>query len=469
MFFGVLLLPALAASAQQAPAAQPLDIGSRLELFVDGYLIDAMRGLSLKLHSPQPAGTAISFDKPWEGNVSAYVTVIKDADRYRMYYRGSADPRYIRRSALKPGEPEIPPHPEFTCYAESRDGIHWSKPSLGLLEFNGSKENNILWVGPEAHNFAPFLDANPAAHASARYKAIGRREKGLTAFQSADGLRWTRIQEAPVITDGAFDSLNVVFWDSIRNHYVAIYRDFRDGVRTIKFASSKDFLHWTPGRWAEFGDAPLEHLYTNATTAYFRAPHIYLAFPKRFLPERTQFADTPDPGISEAVFMTSRDGVHWDRRFMEAFIRPGRDQRNWVHRNNMVAPNVVRTAGDEISLYISRHYTYPSAYMERMVLRTDGFVSVHADFGGGEFVTKPLLVKGAKLVLNYATSAAGSIRFEIQDPAGKPLPGLALDNSPLLWGDKIEQVIPLPIPAGFPIRLRFVMKDADLYSIQFRE
>jgi hypothetical protein len=445
-------------------------MGSRLELFVDDYLIDTIEGLTLQLHSPQPAGRALAFDQPWEGNTSAYATVIKDGARYRMYYRGSADPKYIRRSALKPGEAALPPHPEFTCYAESPDGIHWTKPLLGLVEFSGSKANNILWTGPEAHDFAPFLDANPAVKPSARYKAFGRREKGLIAFQSADGLNWTKIQETPVITDGAFDSLNVGFWDATRNHYVAVYRDFRDGVRTFKFATSQDFLHWTPGQWADFGGAPVEQLYTNAATPYFRAPHIYLAFPKRFFPDRTRFEDTPSPGISEAVFISSRDGLHWDRRFMEAFIRPGRDERNWVHRNNMVAAGVVPTAADEISLYVSRHYTYPSAHMERMVLRTDGFVSLHARFQGGELLTKPILVKGDKLVLNYATSAAGSIRFEIQFASGQPLPRLALRETPVLWGDAIDAVVPLATPlAGVPIRLRFVMKDADLYSLRFRD
>jgi hypothetical protein len=85
-------------------------------------------------------------------------------------------------------------------------------------------------------------------------------------------------------------------------------------------------------------------------------------------------------------------------------------------------------------------------------------------------VTKPLLVEGDKLVLNYATSAAGSIRFEIQRASGQPLPRLALRETPVLWGDAIEAVIPLATPlAGVPIRVRFVMKDADLYSIRFRD
>ena len=228
-----------------------------------------------------------------------------------------------------------------------------------------------------------------------------------------------------MITDGAFDSLNVAFWDSRRQCYVAIYREFVQGVRTLKGATSRDFLSWTPGKLADYGNAPAEHLYTNATQPYFRAPQIYLAFPKRFVPWRKPFDDVPMPGISEAVFMSSRDGVHWDRRFLEAFVRPGRDRRDWVHRTHMPATGIVQTAPDELSIWVSRHYNFPDAWLERMTLRPDGFVSLHAGYHGGEALTKPIILEGDQIAFNYATSAVGSIRFEIQDLNGHPLPGLA--------------------------------------------
>ena len=270
----------------------------------------------------------------------------------------------------------------------------------------------------------------------------------------------------------------VAFWDQQRQLYVAIYRDFRHGVRTIKTAISKDFLHWTPGEWADYGDAPPEHLYTNATVPYFRAPHIYLAFPKRFLPFRSKVEDEINNGLSDGVFMTSRDGVHW-LRYLEAFIRPGRDERNWVHRTNAVSRGILQTAPDELSLYVSRNYTYPTAHIERMVLRTDGFVSAHAGVPGGELVTKPLIFEGQKLFLNYATSAAGSIRIEIQNARGQPLPGFSLEDSPVLYGDEIDGEVAWPRPgtrtdrqplkrvAEQAVRLRFVMRDADLFSFRF--
>jgi hypothetical protein len=474
------------AARSQTPAADaaPVDIGSRLELFLDDTLVGALRGAELKLHEPRPAGTVLRFEKPWEGVTSLYITVFKDEDRYRMYYRGSSHEGYTVTSALKPGESVIPEHDQFACYAESRDGITWTRPSLGLVPFKGSKENNIVWTGPGAHNFNPFRDPN-AADPAQRYKAVGSGSVGkkpvLFGFGSPDGLRWTLLRQEPIITDGAFDSLNVAFWDPVKKVYAAIYRDFTHGVRTIKYATSTDFLSWTPGQWADFGDSPAEHLYTNGAVPYFRAPHVYVALPRRFIPWRTYYKELmgSGSGLSDVLLMSSRDGVRW-HRFDDAYIRPGLDERNWVHRTNEPAAGIVPTGPDEMSIYVARNYTWPTNHLERMALRTDGFVSVHAGSTGGELVTKPLVFKGGNLVLNYSTSASGSIQLEIQDARGKPLPGFALQDSPLIWGDKVEAVVkwrdqgnemgsaPLRRHAGEPVRLRFVLKDADLYSIRFR-
>ena len=187
--------------------------------------------------------------------------------------------------------------------AESLDGINWKRPSLGLYEFNGSKDNNIVWTGSGGHNFSPFKDTNPAALPGERYKAVGSGRVGgepvLLGYVSQDGIQWRQLREEPLLTDGKFDSLNVAFWDLVRNHYVALYRDFRHGIRTIKYSKSKNFLDWTAGEWGDFGETPPEHLYTNGTVPYFRAPHLYLALPRRFLPWRQLYPDAPVPGASD--------------------------------------------------------------------------------------------------------------------------------------------------------------------------
>jgi hypothetical protein len=476
------------AAAEPAPASPPIELGSRLELFVDHHLIDRLDQVVLKLHEPRSMGTVFTFDQPWEGVTSGYTSVFKDGDIYRMYYRGSSDPGYTITATVTPDERIVPEHPQFTCYAESKDGITWVRPNLGLHEFNGTKNNNIVWVDRGSHNFSPFLDANPDAPADQRYKAVAssnydgdRRRPVLLGFVSADGVKWRRVRDEPIITDGAFDSLNVVFWDAVKRQYVAIYRDFVHGVRTIKYATSSDFVTWTPGQVADFGDSPPMHLYTNATVAYARAPHIYVALPRRFMPWKTYFPEMHalSPGSSDAVFMSSRDGVNW-HRFDTAFVRPGLTERNWAHRANTPAAGLLATAPGEISFYMERDYTFPSNRLERMTVRTDGFTSAHAGAPGGELVTKPFTFTGDTLVLNYSTSAYGSIRLEIQDEHGRPIPGFLLEESPVIYGDQIAGEVdwkhpsgrtdrsPLSRLVGKPIRVRLVMRDSDLFSFQFQ-
>jgi hypothetical protein len=440
----------------------PLPIGSRLELFVDDYLIDTMTNATQQLHSPQAREIVLETNMPWEGPWSGYFTVFQDGDFYRMYYRG-----------MPQGGPES------TCYAESKDGINWVRPTIGLFEFRGSKDNNIIWTsdipgeGGMSHNFAPFKDTNPAAKPDELYKAVTKGP--LIAMCSADGWHWRKMRDEPIITEGAFDSLNIAFYDNLREEYVCYLRDFKDGVRHIRVSTSKDFLNWTKPEWLDFGDAPPEHLYTNAIRPYFRAPHIYMGFPKRLVPERTSEIDRTvgETAVSDGVFMTSRDQVHF-HRWLEAFVRPGLDPGNWMQRTNMAAWGMLQTSPEEISLYYSEHYYQPTHRIRRRTIRTDGFVSINAKYQGGELLTKPLTFEGKELVINYATSAVGSVQVEIQDAAGHAIDGFALAQCPEIFGDEIERVVSweggsdVSRLAGQPVRLRFAMKDADLYSIRFR-
>lgn len=460
-------------------AADSISLGSRLELFVDEFLVERFEGATLKLHEPHLAGVALRFDRPWEGAFSGYVTVLKDGDRFRMYYRGLP-------VAGRDGSSD-----EVTCYAESRDGATWHKPNLGLFEIHGTRENNVILAGqaPFSHNFAPFLDTRPGVPAAERFKALaGTSDKGLFAFVSGDGLSWNKLRDTPVLTQGAFDSQNVAFWSESEQRYALFCRtwtggEFR-GFRTVSRSTSTDFRNWSALIEMDFGDTPREHLYTSQTHPYFRAPHIYVALPMRFLPGRKVL--TPDqaralgvdPGYAgdcaETVFMTSRGSNRYTRTFMEGFIRPGLDLGNWASRAGLTALGVVPTGPEEMSLFKQAHYAQPSAHLLRSTLRTDGFVSVNAPYRGGQFWTKLFTFAGRELVLNFATSAAGSVRVELQDAAGQPIPGYTLKEAAELIGDDIGRVVTwhgavdLSSLAGKPLRLHFVMKDADVYSLQFR-
>lgn len=476
----ITLLTSAVGLAQNATSA--IDIGSHRELFVDHYLIEKLDGATLQLHHPQPAGTAITFDRPYEGVFSGYVTVIKDGPAYRMYYRGLA--------ASKEGEALHSVDTEITCYAESRDGIRWDKPNLGLFEINGSRDNNVILARtPACHNFCPFLDTRPGVDAGQRYKGVGGHGKyGLLALVSPDGIHWTKLQDKPIFTKGAFDSQNLAFWSETENCYVCYFRSFKKvgetGYRWISRTTSKDFLTWSDPVEMHFGDVPAEHFYTNQTGPYYRAPHLYVAVFARFMPGRevvskeqaarlgivgSYFSD-----LSEACLMTTRGGDRYDRTFMESFVRPGQGEANWVSRTNYPALGIVPTGENEMSLYVQRHYAQPSHHLQRLTLRSDGFVSVNAPYRGGEMVTRPLTFSGKQLTLNFATSAAGQIQVEIQDAAGRPIPGFTLADCPPFYNDQLDYVVAwknggdVSRLAGKPIRLRFVMKDADLYAIRFR-
>lgn len=171
--------------------------------------------------------------------------------------------------------------------------------------------------------------------------------------------------------------------------------------------------------------------------------------------------------------MFSRDGRYFHRR-MEAFLRPGTDRLNWSKHSNMFAWGIVPTAEDEISVYYTQHYYADTAHLQRGVLRTDGFVSLNAPYAGGECTTKPIVFSGDEMVINASTGAAGSILVEVQDVAGTPLEHYRLEDCSEFYGDEIAHVVrwnegsDVTSLAGTAMRLRFVMRDADLYSIQFR-
>ena len=498
-----LLLAAFAAVAPLASA--PLEIGMRLEMFVDDLLVARMAGTQLKLSEPTPAGVALRFDSHWDGACSGFATILQDGGKYRMYYVGLP----MHDSDEEAGS--------YVCVAESADGITWTKPRLGLVEYRGSKDNNILFLPnpeePYAINFAPFIDGRSGVPAEERYKAVGGtwRKGGMFVLASADGLRWRKWREKPVFSNGAFDSQNIVFWSELEQRYVFFFRVFSHvddylgmkkwssigGLRTIAKTTSTDLVNWTPPQRMSFGDAPLEQFYTNHTHPYFRAPHLYLGMPMRFVPGRRFLTDEqllalkvvpaylnikggslshniPNE-VSDTVLLSSRGGYRYDRTFMEALVRPGTEEGNWVSRNGIAVTGIIQTGPKEMSFFVAQHYAQPTAYVKRFAVRLDGLASVHAPYAGGEMLTKPLIVGGRDLILNYATSAAGEIRVELQEPDGEPIPGYSLLEGAPIVGDNIAQAVAWQLKAdlsalvGKPVRIRFVMKDADLYSLRFRD
>lgn len=481
------MLVATAATRASAEDSGPIDIGSRLELFLDRNLIDTLDGAQLKLHPPVPREIVFHTDAPWEGNYCGYHSLVKDGDRFRYYYRGAqrlyTDQRKNQREHV------------VTCCTESDDAIRWQRPTLGLFEFQGSNDNNIIWRNEDARGFKGSsscfmvaLNENPDAKPEERYIALAHSEEvGRTAdnrpigrhviFTSPDGHRFT-MKQTPVLerpqSDGGGD---VVFYDTNIGKYVAYLRAYWDastrtiggyksaGVRSSVRVTSPDLEHWSEPEVILYGDAPPEDFYTMMPQQYFRAPHIYIGMPTRFMAKRKAVPEWWRDGVSEGVLVSSRDGLKWERTFLEAILRPGPDRDNWTSRAMGQTRGLVQTGPAEMSMYWYEHGDHgpKDLRVRRGSLRLDGFASVNGPYAGGEMVTKPLLFAGDTLVLNYSTSAAGSVRVEIQDETGRPIPGFTLEGA-FAWKTNSD----LATLAGKPVRLRFVLEDADVYSLRFR-
>jgi len=511
-------------------AESPTDIGSRRELFVDRVLIDRFTGKAeLRLHHPTPREVVMVHDSPWEGNATTYHCIFEDGNRFRMYYR--TDNLVVRDGKLETGV-------ESLCYAESNDGIIWKKPNLGAHAFGGSKSNNILISRAQADSLnarigapAVFKDTNPKTKKEALYKTFlaSQSPLGMLAMISPDGITWSPMSKSPVITDGAFDSMNLAFWDTERGEYRAYWRYFTkgvtndkkwqpEGIRAIRTATSKDFLRWDHHANLKYPGSPEEQLYENGIQPYPRAPHLLIGLPVRYVdrasapsispsdgsdragPQRVQkwpasLRDLPDfeqrkaraaaserfgTALTEGLFMSSRDGVTF-HRWDEAFLRPGMERTGtWSYGHQFIAWHLVETksslpgAPNEFSLYATEgNWLGKGTSLRRYTLRLDGFASAWAPRSGGEVITKPIRFMGNRLVLNCSTSAAGMIRVEIQDDAGNPIKGVTLTDCEEVFGDSHERTVTwkggdVGRLAGKSVRLRFELKDADLYSFRFQ-
>jgi hypothetical protein len=289
--------------------------------------------------------------------------------------------------------------------------------------------------------------------------------------------------------------MSPAFWSEHEHCYVAFIRTWKDdgkntrsgwggNLRWVGRVTSPDFVHWSKVELMDLATVPQEQLYNNNTSPYFRAPHLYIGLMGRIVFNRAvaTLADAERIGMdprysrdcSEPVLITSRGGTRYDRIFLEAFVRNGIGAEHWTSRSNYPALNIVPTGPHEMSFYVQHSYGQPGCRLVRYELETDRLASVHAPFQGGELITKPLLFSGRNLALNFSTSVVGGLRVEVQDPAGKPIPGYSLAESVEAVGNEIERVVGwkgrrdlAPLHGG-PVRLRFVLRESDLFALRFK-
>lgn len=418
-----------------------MDLGNKRELFLDHYLLDTIADLELQLNTPQEVEST-NIPRGY------YQTIIKTDSLYRIYYRDKLD---FWQGELYDGNPG-----EITKSAISWDGYHWQEEAT---QINDSIKNYIFYEPPFSHNFTPFKDVNP--NSKYEYRALSGTNDtgGLFYFYSIDGITFKKFKNKPVIKHDPnyyeFDSQNIAFWSETENQYVCYYRRLINGLRSFSRTTSKDFENWSKPINI-FPNFEGEHLYTSGIQPYFRAPHIYIGLPTRFFPENGNSTDI--------VFISSRDGVIFNRTFKEAFIRPGLKTERWGNRSNYITLNLVPLDETHMGIY-ARNTLFK--------IRMDGFSSVNSKSKEGFFITKPFRFNGDKLEVNYSTSAGGFIKIEILDENSEPsINGVSYTTGKII-GDEIagkviwQNSLDLDAIRNKVIKLRVSMKEADLYSFQF--
>lgn len=480
-------------------------IGTKRECFFDDYLLNTEKTTAQwRVHEPIRRECVIEHDEPWEGDGCNFHNFFWDEEKqiYRLYYLGwwmLGKSKGIR-----------------VCYAESKDGLNWVKPFLGICEFEGSRDNNIILdttMHPNIDNFMVFKDGNPACTPERRYKAVcSNHEKegfGLWHYYSEDGIHF---KHGGMVTDkGFFDTLNIAFWDEQSGKYRCYFRSMHnifdstkipkwgepnvfadvDAWRDIRTMESDDFEHWSEPKQLDFADAEDIQLYTNLVQKYPRAPHIFVGFPTRYIrrnewsrnfeelcglqkrKERMEYNPRYGQVITDCTFMTSRDGVHF-KRYDEAFMRPLPEfGNNWTYGDCYPARGFLETASDikgadpELSMLApDNHWMGEPARLIRYSMRCDGFVSLHAGDKEETIVTKPFTFEGSELRINFATSAWGYLYITLVAEDGTKV------ESGEIFGNKIDRRVGFPegavaALAGKAVTMEVRMRDADLYSMQF--
>lgn len=423
--------------------------------------------------------------------ISFFLTVRDEGDRLRMWY--------VCRD--QDNQPNV-------AYAESVDGVNWTKPNLGVFAYHGSTDNNLVGL----HNLEGVVFEDPNSPPSERYTYVSSATPpqdaegpyGLYRFHSPDGLRWT--QDANPIIHAGSDTQNVTWWDEDAQQYVLYLRGWNPNPNRRKVIrhtldSLRETIELKPtGRGVrnyfydelptvlicDELDASRTDIYNMSAQRYALDPDWYLGFPT-FL---RRFAKAEEPGYrgkhigpAEVQFTGSRDGVDWHRYNRTAYASPplvDQDHRNMVY---MGTGHVVR--GNEIWQYAtefhSRHgdvaarQARTDGFISRWVQRIDGFVSADTGNAMGWMRTTPVEITGDKLVLNLNTGALGELRVGVIDlQTGRAVAGMSVDDCKPIQGNATNAIVEwtgdgegLSALQGQRVELEITSNRTKLYSIRF--
>lgn len=466
------------------PAAYDSKLAGGRELFLDDYRIDTAYFVGRVVHqaeiTPQPI---IRVDKPWEGSAYIYGSVYKIDGKFRMWYtaHNNIAPNY------------------HTAYAESTDGIHWTKPELGIVDYKGSKANNLT-------NGGGTVAYNPDAPADRRYVSLSFEKGevndtlGYYIFTSADGLHWKKQSDKPALFDGDVSNIG---YDPIGKQYIAtvkkrMFTARTPGIyeRTAFISTSKDAIEWSPPRIAVSGDYAddgyAESLGGFEAQIYglpvSRYESTYVAFPWVF--SIVNYVDgkssrTGD-GPVDVQIASSRDLLHWARPVRKRLIEPG-NPGSWNAGSHYCASNLL-VDDEHITLYYGAftnghggadmddpHRGANVGQIGMARWRRDGWVSLTnagtANSGKPGVVTlKPIRMDGDALHLNANVREGGSLKVELLDAKGQPIKGFEADAAEPITGDHLDQTVKwksqndTQVLSGQEVVIKLYMVDVDVYS-----
>ncbi|MBN1343808.1 MAG: hypothetical protein JXQ73_14085 [Phycisphaerae bacterium] len=467
-------------------ASGPIRIGSGKQLFFDRKFIDTSENVRIVMNPPVKRGPVLVADKPWEDfRLTSYFTVVQDGQLCRMYYSCFSKDQWHT--------PDSWDKHAYLCYAVSTDGIHWTKPDLGIVEFDGAKTNNILMRS--VVDGTVFID--PKAPPERRYKllhTVGPHRGGLRVSYSADGVHFTT--PAGTVSPWNPDSQQNAFWDGRLRKYVAYLRGRPDmGFEVANRLVARIEIGDITKPWRAKAQAVLQtderdpadvDFYTNACIRYPWADDAYFMFPAayhHFPPEMG------NDGLLDTSLAVSRDGIRWDRPDRGPYVSIGLKDE-WDSQFVMMGVGIVRQ-GDLLCQYYNgvdlshggtrrmkdedRWKWRRWSKMGLVAQRLDGFCSADAAYEGGWLVTPPLIFAGKRLVLNVSTSSAGHAIVGILDAEGKPVPGFSPADCDRILTNDVAHVVTwkgksdVSSLAGRPVRLRFEMRSTKLYAFQFEE
>lgn len=491
-------------SATFVVASETLYADSLHELFVDDHFISRIEGVSRELHQPMDVSTSpvIVPEHPWEHRRIPYGSVLwfPEERKFKCWYLAMNiyDSRPGFRGYRK--EFHLPIHEAaFICYAESKDGVKWVKPELGLFEFRGSKKNNIVLPSPGTHfdstsvMFLPgdqwpyrmmtFIGRWPYEDSLVRKQwgdppPFGIKRHGHYAFGSKDGIHWHELNEnQPVLR---VSDRSMFWWDKERKLFIGSAKRSHNGKRAQAYAWSRDMIHWTvTPDWIHLADKQ-DHPGDEAEAAYgFPYASQWLGFAELRRVRKNQTGVVDRGTIINWELLSSRDGRSWTRPFRKPFFPDG-PQKSWRYRVLKIFANPpIERDGKLLIYYGGKTGTVPveEAYepfqaLCLATLRKDGFVSLKAGAEAGQVTTNSFTASGERLLLKVDVQESGEARVEVLNRSGDTIDGFRLDQCVPLRGTATEQLVQWTSQkkwsslTGKTVSLRIRLKLADLYSVQ---